>query len=549
MRPHHVIRAASTRRPAGPRPAFRPARALLRSAVLAGALLLPAGCQEFLDVNENPNAPQSVSPNLYLPPILHWVATSEQFDGRFIGRYTQNWTLPSGGTTPSTWDRMGYDPLSDNGGQLWRDVYWAIGQNLVDMMAKAEAEERWDLLGIGYAIKAWGWLRVTDVHGELIIKQAFDQTRFSFDYDTQEFAYQEVLRLLEEAITNLKRTDGAVDASYISRYDRIYSGDRTKWLKFAYGLKAMALSHFTNKASYRPQEVIDNVDLAFASNADDALLSYSSVSADNSDGNFWGPKRININSYRQTQFILNLMNGTVFGGVVDPRLSRMLSPSPDGQFRGWNPNSGTLGLPSTQLPNNFFGYPGTAGAGLPSRYLFADKNRFPVMTYSQLQFIKAEAALRLGNRAVALAAYTNGVSSHIDFVNARNLDEGQTPVAITAAEKNAFLASPAIIPTAANLTLTQIMSQKYIAQWAWGHVETWMDMRRYNYTGIDPATGQQVFPRFATPTNLFPDNNGKIVHRIRARFNSEYVWNRAALDVIGGLALDFHTKPLWITQP
>ena len=533
------------------RPSFatRPVRALLQGALLAGALLLPAGCQEFLDVNENPNAPQTVSPNLYLPPILHWVATSEQFDGRFIGRYTQNWTLPSGGTTPSTWDRMGYDPLSDNGGQLWRDVYWNIGQNLVDMMAKAEAEQRWDLLGIGYAIKAWGWLRVTDVHGELIIKQAFDQTRFTFDYDTQEFAYQEVLRLLEEAITNLKRTDGAVDATYIARYDRVYSGDRTKWLRFAYGLKAMALSHYTNKASYRPQDVIDAVDLAFASNADDALLSYTSTSADNADGNFWGPKRGNLNSYRQTQFVLNLMNGTVFGGVVDPRLSRMLAPSPDGQFRGWDINSGTLGLPSTQLPNNFFGYTGTAGAGLPSRYLFADKNRFPIMTYSQLQFIKAEAALRLGNRAVALAAYTNGVSSHIDFVNARNLDEGQTPVAITAAEKNAFLASPAIIPTAANLTLSQIMTQKYIAQWAWGHVETWMDLRRFGYTGRDPVTGGQVYPGFATPTNLFPDNNGKIAHRIRARFNSEYVWNRAALDVIGGLALDFHTKPLWITQP
>jgi hypothetical protein len=27
------------------------------------------------------------------------------------------------------------------------------------------------------------------------------------------------------------------------------------------------------------------------------------------------------------------------------------------------------------------------------------------------------------------------------------------------------------------------------------------------------------------------------------------VWNQAGLDVIGGLATDYHTKPLWITQP
>jgi len=527
---------------------------ILRGVLAVGALALASGCQNFLDVNENPNAPQTVSPNLYLPPILHWVATSEQFDGRFIGRYTQNWTLPSGSATPSTWDRMGYDPTSDNGGQLWRDVYWSIGQNLVDMMAKAEAEQRWDLLGIGQAIKAWGWLKVTDVHGELIIKQAFDQTRFAFDYDTQQFAYQEIQRLLDEAIKNLSRTDGAVNAAYLSRYDRVYSGDRTKWLKFAYGLKAMALNHLSNKSSYKPADVIAAVDQSFTSNADDALLPYSATSADNADGNFWGPRRGNINSYRQTNFVLGLLNGAVFGGTangaaLDPRLSRMLAPSPDGQYRAWDPNSGINGAPAAQLPNNFFGYAGTAGAGLPSRYLFADKSRFPIMTYAQLQFIKAEAALKSGNAAVALAAYTNGVSSHIDFVNARNLDDAQAVTPITAAEKSAFLANPSIIPSASNLRMWHIMSQKYIAQWAWAHVETWTDMRRYNYTGLDPVAGTQVFPGFSTPAVLYPDNNGKIAQRIRARYNSEYVWNRPSLDAIGGLALDFHTKPLWITQP
>ena len=149
--------------------------------------------------------------------------------------------------------------------------------------------------------------------------------------------------------------------------------------------------------------MIDNIDKSFLSNADDALMPYTSASADNADGNFWGTRRNNINSYRQTQFVLNLLNGVVFGGVVDPRLSRMLSPAPDGQYRGWDPNSGVSGFVTAQQPNNLMGYVGTAGAGLPSRYLFADKTRRPILTYAQLQFIKAEAALRAGNRAVALA--------------------------------------------------------------------------------------------------------------------------------------------------
>ena len=61
----------------------------LSTIALVGALCLPAGCSDFLDVNTNPNAPQEVSANLYLSPMLHWMVTSPQFDGRFLGRYTQ----------------------------------------------------------------------------------------------------------------------------------------------------------------------------------------------------------------------------------------------------------------------------------------------------------------------------------------------------------------------------------------------------------------------------------------------------------------------------
>jgi hypothetical protein len=229
----------------------------------------------------------------------------------------------------------------------------------------------------------------------------------------------------------------------------------------------------------------------------------------------------------------------------------MLSPSPDGLYRGIDVNTAGGGLTTATYPMNFMGYVGTGGGtGLPSRYLFDDKSKFPVMTYAQLQFIKAEAAYRMGDKATALAAYRNGISAHIDFVNARNSDNLQAPTQISAAEKAAFLADPAIVPaTAAALTLTQIMVQKYIAQWGWAHNELWTDMRRYHYTDIDPATSKQIYPGFAIPTSLFVDNNNKIVYRIRPRYNSDYVWNRPGLDLIGALAADYHTVPLWISQP
>ena len=519
-----------------------------RIALLACSLGLLGGCDSFLDVNTNPNAPETVAANLYLPPMLDWLVTTPMFDGRAIGRYTQQWMLPTTTTLPTTWDRMGYDQGSDFGGEQWRTTYFVFGHNLIDMMTKAEAEQRWDVLGVGYVLKAWGWQAATDLHGEIILKEAFDQSKTSFKYDGQEETYAEVRRLLELAIVNLRRTDGAVSASYLARGDKIYNGDREKWLRFAHGLLAMNLNHYgPNKAEYNPAAVIAAVDNSLRNNGDDALMPFPATLTP--DANFYGPTRGNLLSYRQTQFVVSLMNGQVYT-AVDPRMSRMLAPSPDGQYRGLDINVGNslTALPAAQRPNNFFGYVASPTSGQPSRYLFADKSRFPAMTYAQLQFVKAEAAYYLGNRALALEAYRNGITSHMDFVNDRNAEAGGAAPAITAAERTAFLASPAVMPTAANLTLSHILPQKYIAQWAWGQHELWMDMRRYHYTDPDPVAGRQVYPGFALPRNLFVDNAGQPVYRLRPRYASEYVWNRPSLEAIGAMEGNYHTKQLPIVQ-
>jgi hypothetical protein len=527
-------------------------------ALMAGFLVFAGACDPdgYLDVNTNPNAPQSVSANLYLSPMVHWMVTSPQFDGRYVAEYNQEMHSTSN-TIFITWSKMGHDAGSvaagaaDNGGQQWRDVYWSMGQNLVDMMTKAEAEERWDLLGVGQVLKAWGWLNLTELHGEIIVKEAINQNTFVFNYDTQEAAYQEVLRLLGEAQTNLQRTDGAVDAGYLGRTDKLFNGDRTRWLRYAYGLQAIALSHFSNKASYKPAEVIAAVDKSFLSQADDALFVYPNASPDNQDRNFLGTTRNNFAGYRPTQFLVNLLNGTALGGPVDPRMSRMLMPAPDNVFRGLDINLTGFGALTTaaQQPMQLTGYVATPASGSPGRYLFSDKVKFPVMTYSQLQFIKAEAAFRAGDKATALAAYRNGITAHFAFVNARNAEDGFNTTQISTAERDAYLNDPAISPPLASFSLSHIMTQKYIAQWAWQHNEIWMDLRRYHYTDVDPVSGRQVFPGFTPPAALFVDNSNKVVQRMRPRFNSEYVWNRAGLDAIGGLAVDYQTKPMWITQP
>jgi hypothetical protein len=98
--------------------------------------------------------------------------------------------------------------------------------------------------------------------------------------------------------------------------------------------------------------------------------------------------------------------------------------------------------------------------------------------------------------------------------------------------------------TPAGLTLSMIMQQKYIAQWGWGFIETWSDLRRFDYSNT-------MYPGFVVPdaTILFADNAGKLAYRVRPRYNSEYIWNIEALTAIGGFQQDFHTKKMWFHQP
>jgi hypothetical protein len=516
----------------------------LAALVVAGALGLTASCQDFLDVNTNPNAPEVVAANLYLAPLEHWLATTSAWDGRPISQYTQ--MLTQSGLT--TYDAQGPNINTDVGGEMWKTVYFNFGQNLIDMMTKAEAEKRWDILGVGYTMKAYGWLQLASTHGEGIVKEAFNQSTFSFDYDSEEYVYQEAQKMLDSAVFYLGKTDGAVDATFMARGDKMYNGDRVKWLKFAHGLYALMLNHYSNKSAYDPAKVIAHADQSLAGNGDDAMWGFPNTS--NDDRNFLGPTRGNYTSYRQTIFITGLMDGTV-SGVPDPRLKRMLSAAPDSVWRGLTIAESFTALPVAQRPNTLYGTPGTPPANAPGIYLFGDLVRYPTMTYSQIQFTKAEAAFRSGNKTLALDAYRNGIAAHIDFVNERNRENGLPQVTqISAAEKAAFLANPAVVPTdPTKLTLTMIMTQKFIAQWGWGFYEAWMDMRRYHYTDLDPATGQPVFPGWELPTTLASENQGKLAYRLRPRYNSEYVWNQAGLEKIGALALDWHTKPLWVVTP
>jgi hypothetical protein len=487
-------------------------------------LLLLTSCREYLDVNSDPNNPQSAPAYLLLPPMFANMVRGEAFDSRYVGKYVQYW---SDVNANDTWDRHGYVAGSDAAGEKWRQHYWAIGKNVDLMIADATSRKDWSYVGAGKAIRAWSWQTSTDFHGDMILKEAWDDSRLSFDFDSQDLIYAEVTKLCNEALLEFAKTNGI---NTLSKGDLVYKGDTTKWVRFINGVLARNLNHLSNKSTYNPDKIIALVDKSFTSNSDNFSVPHDGTNSDNS--NFFGPLRSNMANFRPSVFVISLLDGTSLG-AADPRLPLMFTASPDGVYRGVQP---TLGDPNNttgntkRIPTLWGTLPGVTV--IPGKFLFTNKAPHALMTYFELQFIKAEAAFKKGDKAVALDAYTKGIAASLDFVG------------VAVADKNTYLASNAVKKTTGTLTLNDIMLQKYIALYGHGCLETWVDLRRYQYSS-------SVYTGFALPAavSLFPDNNGKPAQRARPRYNSEYVWNRASLDKIGGNNLDYHTYEMWFSKP
>jgi len=536
---------------------------IIYSVFILALMLFTTGCTKWLDVNRNPNGPEKVTAYLYLASMQQNLALATQWDARMLNYYTQNFAYYS---TNYVYDLQGTAAWTSDMAEMWRTVYWKLGINLSDMISISEAEQRWDLAGIGYVLRAWGWQDLTDMHGPIVLKEAYQPGLNTFNYDNEQDVYEEVVALLNKAIENLNRTDGSVSAAFAGKGDQIYKGDRIKWKKLAYGLLAINMSHLSNKSAlYKADKVISYVDSSFVGNIDNALISFSgSVSA---DASFFGPLRNNFVGARPSKFLVSLLDGTVFG-AVDPRMKVMLPPSKNllekvagASYIGVEPGKGYTPITENDRPLNFYGISGVATpvTGTIGTYLFTNNIKWPLMTYSQLQFIKAEAAFRKGDKAKALTSYSLGVSNALDFTGGYAGANSYTTIvgtpavttnysvttAISSTEKATY--TNAVVPTDATaLTMSKILCQKYIHMWVWAPYETWTDFRRFHYTDTFTGESTQVFAGYTLPA-LASENNGKLIYRIRPRYNSEYVWNSAALKIIGGLELDYHTKPIWFS--
>jgi hypothetical protein len=529
-------------------------------------------CKKFLDINSDPDTPQAPNPSSIMPAMLAGIPRGIQFDGRFLGRYTQMFHINSAN---DLWDGMGYNANSDNGGDIFRQAYYGLGRNLEYMITEAKQNKQWDYVGAAQALKAYIFQALTLTHGEVGFDGLYADNQYFYKYQSQQRVLEGIDTLCRDALVNLARTDLSATQARLSVGDYVYNGNTALWIKFVNGLLARNYLSIIHKSPTYADSAIKYAGLAMASGNDDFLVPFDATR--NDDANFWGTFRNNLGTTRQSRMIVNLLDGTTFTGTNtpfnrDPRMQHMLSCSQDttttntnGGYRGLlpgagDPNTATVN-PRQRIPvlwgDSLHANPGASNFGLPQgKFLFHNKSVMPVMTYAEMQFIKAEAELRKGLNTNAYTSYRNGINAHFDFINRTSYPRSNVPlfkvVQISAVERARYFASTNVKAAATNLNFSDIMLQKYIALWGWGFVETWTDMRRYHYTDLDPLTGTPVYSPFGLGfqplSSMLADNGGKPANRLRPRFNSEVVWNIESINEMITAATSYNTYPINYTN-
>jgi hypothetical protein len=438
---------------------------------LAFLTILVVSCEDYLDVNKDPNQPTEVPVQLLMSHTTFRTGDNHQLAGNTISYYVQYLAGPNAGGTADTHVPQPYDGT-------WRAFYRMLA-DISDMEVLAAEQELAHYEGAAKVLKAINLGLVVDLWGDVPYTEAFFAQYLQPAYDDDEMLYSEVLKLLDDGISLLGTS---VDEAQFGGDDFIHGGNVDNWIKMAYSLKARYLLHYSETSQYDPNDVLTAVENGISVNSENADVAYFT------DGstvyNPWSGVARNqegliLDGWISKQ-LADAMNGTTFG-VVDPRMPFMFGATDGGEF---------IGVPNGAGRGSGVDVSGERSTIVRNTFYASNDSPLLVITLAETKFIEAEAALDANDPDRAYQAYLDGIAAHMAMIG----------VADAAAQT--YVNDPVVRVGAGSITRDVIMKEKYIAMFL--HPEAWSDARRFDYQYTD----------MTLPANHSPELNGEWVRRL-----------------------------------
>src|SRR5690606_33122250 len=219
-------------------------------------------CDDYLDINENPNGATTPPIKGLLSNVTYNSALNVYRTAYTTNYYVQYFSSPNAGSTTDLQDRV-----STN--SIWNNIY-SVSSDIYDMEKFAMESNSVEYIGVAKTLMALNMGMAVDVYGDIPYSEAFSFETIVPSYDDGEVLYSQILTLLDEALVAFNQTNEA--EALTASNDFIHGGDIEAWKKTAYALKARYMNHLSGTSTYDKTAILDALSKSYTSNADDAAL-------------------------------------------------------------------------------------------------------------------------------------------------------------------------------------------------------------------------------------------------------------------------------------
>ena len=442
--------------------------------ILMGSLLM--SCEDYLDINVDPNNPTSVTPDLILPTAQNYTAryvTGSSATGRGLlglgSLFMYNWSETYG----FSWypDEFGYVVTTSFYNGLFDNAYRnALKQyNILDEL---EGSEYKNYQAIGKIMKAYHFQLLVDLYGDVPYSEALGRSANATPkYDDSQVIYDSLVVELETAVALINEA-AAMDVVEVPGVDDgMFNGDMLRWKQFAHSVKLRILVRESDISGNSAKitagiEAINQEGSGYITS--DASVDLGYLNEEGKQTPYWslygatvdGTVTLTNDATCATQFILDYLSGT-----NDARISRLYE----------EPATGHAGIDqgAPQAVTQSADFVSNIGPGVMS----SATQPAVLMTVAENNFNLAEASLKgFPTNGTAEAFYNSGVQASFTQLGAGNA--------------TGYLSQPVdnVNYAASADKLEAIITQKWIATNGTTAGQSWFDYNRTGYPSNLPVS-------------------------------------------------------------
>ncbi|MBT8190284.1 MAG: SusD/RagB family nutrient-binding outer membrane lipoprotein [Bacteroidia bacterium] len=397
--------------------------------------VLVTGCEDYFGDNANvdPDNPTTATANVLLPQVQARLAYTWGGDlTRYFGINTQH--VDGIGRQFAVLGQYGIQPNDvDN---VWSNLYSGGMSSNRQMIAAAEAGGFNHYVALGNVMEAWALMMATDAWGDIPYSDAFELVDSEGNIkqptlDSQESIYNSIFTLLDDARGLLGQGNGGNPPG---GDDLFYGGDVDAWVACCNVLEARAQLHLSKRNGDAYSRVLAALNKGgFADASGEFAFKFGSNANENAP---W---------YQYIEQRDDCEVGAYYTGLL-------------------------ASLNDPRAPVYGFEH------AVPGHPVFTPDQNLQILSYTEQEFMRAEALMGTGDSAGAYDAYLAAIASSFSDAGVDGYDD--------------YVGQPTVGVGAGNISMEDIMTQKYLALYT--SPELFNDWRRTGMPALTPISGTQI---------------------------------------------------------